>query len=54
MTEKAEILGRRFAYPYSVTENEFPIAYSQEGLTKREYFSGLAMQGLLSAPHIAE
>lgn len=28
--------------------------YSQEGLTKREYFAGLAMQGLLANPFYAE
>ena len=27
--------------------------YLQEGLTKREYFAGLAMQGLMACPDIA-
>ncbi|GHT09059.1 hypothetical protein FACS189426_06310 [Bacteroidia bacterium] len=56
MTKKAAILGNQPAQPTL----EF-IRYSEdctfdsstsEGLTKREYFAGLAMQGLLSDPNV--
>jgi len=39
-----------FACPDSGTEN-FTTWQGQVGLTKREYFAGLAMQGLLSNPN---
>ncbi len=33
-------------------QSDFPLDYSKDGLglTKREYFAGLAMQGILSGP----
>jgi hypothetical protein len=31
-----------------ITPINYDAAYSSEGLTKREYFAGLAMQGLLA------
>lgn len=39
------------AFPVVDTDREFdpPIVYSKGGLTKREYFAAMAMQGLLSA-----
>jgi hypothetical protein len=32
-----------------ITPINYDAAYSSEGLTKREYFAGLAMQGILSS-----
>ncbi|MDR0295172.1 MAG: hypothetical protein LBH91_03140 [Prevotellaceae bacterium] len=44
MTEKAKQLGNETAYPII----EFADSTNTCGVTKREYFAGLAMQGLLS------
>lgn len=33
------------------TEDHKPYYYSNPGLTKREYFAGLAMQGILACPN---
>jgi hypothetical protein len=33
-----------------ITPISYVAVYSSEGLTKREYFAGLAMQGMLSNP----
>jgi hypothetical protein len=39
-----------------ITPINYDAAYSSEGLTKREYFAGLAMQGLISgnATHFSD
>lgn len=41
-----------FAYP--LPESEGGRAFSNNGLTKREYFSGLAMQGLLADSNLTD
>ena len=49
MTEKAKKLGNKPAIP-CLDNNDYAgqIKVCSEGLTKREYFAGLAMQGLIS------
>lgn len=42
-------LGNEFVYATAAADSEHGV-YVQKGLTKREYFAGLAMQGLLSNP----
>jgi hypothetical protein len=44
MTDKAKFLGTRRVHP--AENHDWHESY--QGLTKREYFAGLAMQGLLS------
>jgi len=49
MTEEAKQLGNELAYPLIESEKDYPCSISI-GLTKREYFAGLAMQGLCANP----
>ncbi len=44
-----ETNGNLSAYPIDQSINSHQIKDSRMGLTKREYFAGLALQGLLSA-----
>ena len=55
MEEKAKINGNQgaFACPDNGTEN-FTTWQGQQGLTKREYFAGLAMMGLLANSSIID
>ena len=53
MTEKARKLGNEPAFPEMIFVQsgealEYCTVHSYAGLTKRQYFAGLAMQGLLS------
>ena len=38
-----------FARPAYLQENSGTLYYAQEGLTKREYFAAIALQGLLAS-----
>lgn len=40
------------AHPYITSEHEHAMGSFQHGLTKREYFAGLAFRALLTNPHI--
>ena len=44
--------GRQNVYPITIEDNGKP-SVTHLGLTKREYFSVMAMQGLLACPDIA-
>jgi hypothetical protein len=48
MTERAKQLGNELVYPLSQSESDFPIGYMQYGLTKREFFAAIAMQGMIT------
>jgi hypothetical protein len=48
MTDEARNLGNELAYPHAESEADYPMGYSQYGLTKREYFAAMSMQGLLA------
>ena len=57
MTEKAIKLGNQPAFPemffrQSGEALEYCTVHSYAGLTKRQYFAGLAMQGLLASPFV--
>lgn len=47
--------GKKSAYPQTLSrqsgDGKVALIYSEDGVTKREYFAGLAMQGLLTAPN---
>jgi len=45
MTEKAEQLGKEYAFGFHECVDGFSCNH---GINKREYFAGLAMQGILS------
>jgi hypothetical protein len=45
MTEKAKKIGEASAYPEAYTNTTGEI-HSTEGLTRREYFAAMALQGL--------
>ena len=46
--------GEQAAYPYEqeFTDGNKSITDQQTGLTKREYFAAMAMQGMVSAGHL--
>jgi hypothetical protein len=44
--------GKQCTYPITIEDNGNP-SVTHLGLTKREYFAALAMQGLLACPDIA-
>ena len=45
-------IGNQNAYPVTIEDNGNP-SVTHLGLTKREYFAALAMQGLLACPDIS-
>lgn len=47
-----DIDGQQFAFPTGTTQKwgDIEIGHINGGLTKREYFAGLAMQAYLSSP----
>jgi len=45
--------GKQNAYPVTIEDNGNP-SVTHLGLTKREYFAGIAMQGLLVSNHDAD
>ena len=54
MTEEAEELGYELAFPCLSDNEEYPgqLKAYDTGLTKREYFAGLAMQGICANEYI--
>jgi hypothetical protein len=51
--EKAKALGKEAAYASAVdTLTDGSFLYGNFGLTKREYFAALAMQGLIESGHL--
>jgi hypothetical protein len=45
--EKGDI-GNELAFPHMERESDYPLAFAQYGLTKRELFAAMALQGMVS------